>query len=71
MGPLCSLWKFNISLLKDKEYTTKATQSIKDFKLKYNDVRDGGLKWDLIKMELRREAISYSKYKAKEKKRQF
>jgi exonuclease III len=62
-GP--SFWKFNVSLLRDGEYTAKTTQSIQDFKLKYNDVRDHGLKWDLIKMELRRDAISYSKYKAK------
>jgi exonuclease III len=68
-GP--SFWKFNVSVLKDKEYTTKTTQSIKDFKLKYNDVRDHGLRWDLIKMDLRRDAISYSKYKAKKNRDNF
>ena len=62
-GP--SFWKFNTSLLKDKDYVTRTTQSIKDLKLKYNDVKDYGLKWDLIKMDLRRNAISHSKYKAR------
>jgi hypothetical protein len=68
-GP--SFWKFNTSLLKGKEYVTKTTKTIKDLKLKYNYVRDNGLKWDLIKMELRRDAISYSKYKAKLKRDNF
>ena len=68
-GP--SFWKLNISMLKDMEYTNKTTDSIKRFKLKYNDINDKGLKWDLIKMELRREAISYSKYTAKQKRDNF
>jgi hypothetical protein len=68
-GP--SFWKFNASLLKDNNYVTKMTKSIKDFKEKYNDIRDKGLKWDLIKMELRRDTISYSKFIAKEKRVNF
>jgi exonuclease III len=64
-GP--SFWKFNTSLLRVKVYTDKVTKDIQDLKIKYNDVKDDGLKWDLIKMDLRASAISYSKYSAKNK----
>jgi hypothetical protein len=52
-GP--SFWKFNVSLLRDSIYTDKALEDIKALKIKYGDIRDKGLKWDVIKMELRRE----------------
>jgi exonuclease III len=64
-GP--SFWKFNTSLLREKEYTTKVTQEISHLKQKYDSINDKGLKWDVIKMELRMGAISYSKYIAKTK----
>ena len=64
-GP--SFWKFNTSLLREKEYTSKVTQEISRLKLKYESLDDKGLKWDVIKMELRMGAISYSKYLAKKK----
>jgi hypothetical protein len=62
-GP--SFWKFNTSLLKDKTYIDKTTKSIRELKIKYDYVNDKGLKWDLIKMDLRSEAISYCKFLAK------
>jgi exonuclease III len=68
-GP--SFWKWNTSLLRDKIYTTKTTETINNLKEKYNYVRDKGLKWDLIKMELRRDALSYSKFLAKNKRDNF
>jgi exonuclease III len=64
-GP--SFWKFNTSLLRENEYTVKVTQEIARLKVKYDNVNDKGLKWDVIKMELRMGAISYSKYLAKKK----
>ena len=64
-GP--SFWKFNTSLLRDKVYTDKALKDIIALKVKHSDIGDKGLKWDVIKMELRSEAISYSKYLAKHK----
>jgi hypothetical protein len=54
-------------LLKDKVYTDKTSQSITELKQKYGEIRDKGLKWDVIKMELRLGAISYSKFFAKSK----
>ena len=64
-GP--SFWKFNNSLLRDKVYIDKTRDSIKELKVKYREIGDKGLKWDVIKMELRSGAISYSKFLAKNK----
>jgi exonuclease III len=64
-GP--SFWKFNVSLLREKEYTDKVADDIVKLKTKYDDIKDKGLKWDLIKMELRMGAISYSKFIAKKR----
>jgi exonuclease III len=64
-GP--SFWKFNTGLLRIKQYTDKVTEDIEKLKVKYVDIEDKGLKWDLIKMELRTGAISFSKFNAKQK----
>jgi exonuclease III len=64
-GP--SFWKFNTTLLRDKVYIDKTRASIEEFKVKYRNIGDKGLKWDVIKMELRSGAISYSKFLAKNK----
>ena len=57
--------KFNTALLKDVTYVAALKMNIPLFKEKYNDTRDLGLKWDLIKMEIRGFTIKYSKRKAK------
>jgi hypothetical protein len=58
-------WKFNSSLLKDVEYTKKINNLMDECEGKYKDVTDKGLKWDVIKSEIRGATISYSSYKAK------
>ena len=68
-GP--SFWKWNTSLLRDKIYTDKTMETINNLKVKYDNIRDKGLKWDLMKMELRRDALSYSKFLAKNKRDNF
>ena len=65
-GP--GFWKFNNSLLQDSEYVTILQENIKDYKEKYSAIEDLGLKWDLIKMEIRGFTIKYSKMKAKKRK---
>ena len=65
-GP--AFWKLNYSLLKDERYTNKLRENIVQYKEKYKDVDDLGLRWDLIKMEIREFTIMYSKTKAKMKK---
>ena len=62
-GP--GFWKFNNSLLKDEKYTNKLRENIVQYKDKYKDVDDLGLRGDLIKMEIRGYTIMHSKTKAK------
>ena len=60
-------WKFNYSVLDDEDSTSAIRESLPDFKDKYADLDDLGLKWDLIEMEIRGFTIKYSKIKAKNK----
>ena len=57
-------WKFNNSLLEDKEYTTKILELYPQLREKYHYVNDQQLFWELIKMEIRSTTISFSKRKA-------
>jgi exonuclease III len=63
-GP--SFWRFNVSLLKDKAYVEQINTGYAKAVGKYSDIEDKGLKWDLIKMELRSSTVCFSKNKAKE-----
>ena len=65
-GP--GFWKFNLSLLKDEAYVTKLRAEIPNFQLKYKDIEDLSLKWDLMKMEIRGFTVKYSKNQAKQRK---
>ena len=56
-GP--GFWKFNNSLLEDEGYTSKLRQNLPLFREKYADLVDLGLKWDVIKMEIRGFTIKY------------
>ena len=63
-GP--GFWKFNNSLLTDKDYTEMISKKIPEFASKYHEVTDKGLLWEMIKMEIRAAIILFSKRKAKE-----
>ena len=63
-GP--GLWKFNNSLLKDKNYLILITESYPIISEKYANIVDKRLRWELIKMEIRRITISFAARKAKE-----
>ena len=65
-GP--GFWKFNLSFLKDEAYVSKLRTEIPNFQLKYEDIEDLCLKWDLIKMEIRGFTVKYSKNQAKQRK---
>ena len=67
-GP--GFWKFNASLLEDKEYVQKMCLNIPALIEKYKDVTDLGLKWDVIKMEIRGFTVQYSKRRARSEKDQ-
>ena len=64
-GP--GFWKFNNSLLTDKENIELVTKSIPTFLSKYEDLTDKGLFWEMIKMEIRATIILFAKRKAKQK----
>ena len=63
-GP--GLWKFNNSLLKDKNYLILITESYPIISEKYANIVDKRLRWELIKMEIRGITISFVACKAKE-----
>jgi exonuclease III len=58
-------WKFNCSLLHDTEYVKKIHTLLEECQDKYKDVNDKGLKWDVIKSEIRGATISHASYKTK------
>jgi len=62
-GP--GFWKHNNSLLHDNNYVAGIKECITDAKAKYQHVANSGLKWDLIKMEIRSKSIHLSKLKRK------
>ena len=62
-GP--GFWKFNANLLEDERYVKEMRKNISCFREKYNAVTDLGLKWDVIKMEIRSFTLQYSKKKAR------
>ena len=64
-GP--GFWKFNSSLLEDEEYINEFKANIKNYRNKYLYLDDKGLRWDLMKMEVRGFTIAYAKRKAKKK----
>ena len=65
-GP--GFWKFHNSLLKDERYINKLLDNLNRYKDKYKDVKDQGLQWDLLKMEIRGFTVMYSKSNAKVRK---
>ena len=64
-GP--GFWKFNNSLLSDTNYVQLLTFQFPEFAKKHQQVKDKGLHWEMIKMEIRAFTIKFSKKKAKRK----
>ena len=58
-GP--GFWKFNASLLKDEIYIDYIKEIINQLRDDYKTENNKGLKWDLIKSEIRQRTITYSK----------
>jgi hypothetical protein len=61
-------WKFNNSLLSDGDYTSKVNPLLREWTDKYNYVKDLGLRWDMVKTEIRNFTIGFCSYKNKAKK---
>lgn len=62
-GP--NIWKFNVNLLEDTHYTKEMKSNLKSWINKY-DIEDKQLKWELIKYEIRKYSIAFSKKKRHE-----
>ena len=60
-------WKFNSSLLEDKQYISDLRDNLIHFIEKYRDVEDLGLNWDLVKIEIRGFTVKFSKTKARKR----
>ena len=65
-GP--SFWKFNASLLDDKDYVTLINSRYEVWVEEFKDIEDPRLFWVLIKYTIRQDTISFSKCKARERK---
>jgi hypothetical protein len=59
-------WKFNASLLYDKEYVQMIKEVIKQNAQCLDNLPDKGLKWEMIKLKIRSATIPYSCKKKKE-----
>ena len=62
-------WKFNVDLLKDKEYIAKVNDTFEEFKTAETTLNNKALSWDYIKCRLRGLTISHASFKAKKRKR--
>ena len=63
-------WKFNSSLTKDQNYITEIKKLIRSFCTMNESLYNRQLKWELLKYEVRKFTINYTKRIAKEKRQQ-
>jgi endonuclease/exonuclease/phosphatase family metal-dependent hydrolase len=61
-------WKLNVSLLNDHNYIKNVKEHICQCKEQYDSISNTNLKWELMKYEIRKVSIDYSKKKKKESK---
>ena len=64
-GP--SYWKFNSSFVNDREYTDFIKNSYPNWLEEYKEITSKRLLWDIIKYRIRKETITFSKRKARER----
>ena len=63
-------WKFISSLTKDQNYITEIKRLIRNFSNENESLFNRQLKWELLKYEVRKSTIKYTKHFAKEKRQQ-
>ena len=61
------LWKFNSYLTKNQNYKTEIKKLIRNFSNENEFLSNCQLKWELLKYEVRKFTIKYTKHVAKEK----
>ena len=54
-------WKFNSSLVSDQNYVTKTKNFVQTFHSNLNFIPNAQFKWELLKYEIRKFTINYSK----------
>ena len=59
------LWKLNTMLLEEQEYVTTMRDKIKELEQEYKDMIDKNIKWEIVKYEIRRFSIRFSKERRK------
>ena len=64
-------WKFNSSLLKNKDYVEIVKNVLNECKAKYLNLENKTLLWDVIKCEIRSETISYAAWLSKNRKEEI
>ena len=55
------IWKFNVSLLENEDYMNKMNENLDNWDAVYANIKDSRKKWELIKYEIRRFSITFSK----------
>ena len=60
-GP--NFWKFNSSLVNDKNYCELINSEYKEWRNEFKEVEDERVLWDIIKYKIRQVTIHYSKTK--------
>ena len=63
-------WKFNSSLTKDQSYLIEIKKIIRNFSNENESLFNHQLKWELLKNEVRKFIVKYTKHVAKEKRQQ-
>ena len=53
-------WKLNSSLMYDRQYVELVKSTINTYNEQYNYLPDKGLKWELIKMEIRTATVRFA-----------
>ena len=64
-------WKFNSSLLTDKEYIRIIEELLDNYDETYNEISNRSLAWDVLKCKIRGITIQYSIQRSKKKKQYF
>ena len=64
------IWKFNSSFTKDQDYTIEIKKTIPSFCIANKSLSNLQLKWELLKYEVEKFTINYTKQIAKEKRQQ-
>ena len=61
-------WKFNNSLINDKQFVSQMNSKIKEYFHEIMKISNPVIRWDFLKFKMRQFCMSYSKQKSRERK---